>query len=127
MEVGGIFFLLIMMGVEKRKDISIMFSFGAKRHQVRNVFISQGLIIGLISVILGSLIGVSLTWVQETYGLVQIQMTSSILNAYPVEFLFEDLLVVSGMVICVAFLASLFPGIISTSKNNFNNIKKAFV
>ena len=104
-----------------------MFSFGAKRHQVRNVFISQGLIIGLISVILGSLIGVSLTWVQETYGLVQIQMTSSILNAYPVEFLFEDLLVVSGMVICVAFLASLFTGIISTSKNNFNNIKKAFV
>ena len=123
----NIFFLLIMMGVEKRKDISIMFSFGAKRHQVRNIFISQGLIIGLISVILGSLIGVSLTWVQETYGLVQIQMTSSILNAYPVEFLFEDLLVVSGMVICVAFLASLFPGIISTSKNNLNNIKKAFV
>ena len=123
----NIFFLLIMMGVEKRKDISIMFSFGAKRHQVRNVFISQGLIIGLISVILGSLIGVSLTWVQETYGLVQIQMTSSILNAYPVEFLFEDLLVVSGMVICVAFLASLFPGIISTSKNNFNKIKKAFI
>ena len=123
----NIFFLLIMMGVEKRKDISIMFSFGAKRHQVRNVFISQGLIIGLISVILGSLIGVSLTWIQETYGLVQIQMTSSILNAYPVEFLFEDLLVVSGMVTCVAFLASLFPGIISTSKNNFNNIKKAFV
>ena len=38
----NIFFLLIMMGVEKRKDISIMFSFGAKRHQVRNVFISQG-------------------------------------------------------------------------------------
>jgi len=31
------------------------------------------------------------------------------------------------MVICVAFLASLFPGIISTSKNNFNNIKKSFV
>ena len=76
---------------------------------------------------IGSLIGVSLTWVQETYGLVQIRMTSSILNAYPVEFLFEDLLVVSGMVICVAFLASLFPGIISTSKNNFNNIKKSFV
>ena len=115
------------MGVEKRKDISIMFSFGAKRHQVRNVFISQGLIIGLISVILGSLIGVSLTWVQETYGLVQIQMTSSILTAYPVDFLFKDLILVAAMVIFVAFVDSLFPGIISTSKNNFNNIKKTFV
>ncbi len=123
----NIFFLLIMMSIEKRKDISIMFSFGAKRHQIRNMFINQGLIIGITSVLIGSFFGVSLTWLQETYGVVKIQMTSSILTAYPVDFLFKDLILVAAMVIFVAFVASLFPGIISTSKNNFNNIKKTFV
>ena len=123
----NIFFLLIMMSIEKRKDISIMFSFGAKRHQIRNMFINQGLIIGITSVLIGSFFGVSLTWLQETYGVIKIQMTSSILTAYPVDFLFKDLILVAAMVIFVAFVASLFPGIISTSKNNFNNIKKTFV
>ena len=123
----NIFFLLIMMGVEKRKDISVMFSFGAKRHQIRNIFINQGLIIGIISVVIGSFLGVSLTLLQQHFGLIQIQMTSSILTAYPVSLLLGDLIVISGMVMLVSLIASLFPGIISTTKNNFNNIKNAFV
>lgn len=123
----NIFFLLIMMGVEKRKDISVMFSFGAKRHQIRNIFINQGLIIGISSVVIGSFLGVSLTLLQQHFGLIQIQMTSSILTAYPVSLLLGDLIVISGMVMLVSLIASLFPGIISTTKNNFNNIKNAFV
>ena len=115
------------MGVEKRKDISVMFSFGAKRHQIRNIFVNQGLIIGISSVVIGSFLGVSLTLLQQHFGLIQIQMTSSILTAYPVSLLLGDLIVVSGMVMLVSLIASLFPGIISTTRNNFNNIKNAFV
>ena len=123
----NIFFLLIMMGVEKRKDISVMFSFGARRLQVRNVFLNQGLIIGFSSVLIGSFLGFSITWLQKTYGIIKIEMSSSILSAYPVEFLIKDLFVVASMVMFVSFIASIFPGIIATSKNNFINIKKAFV
>jgi lipoprotein-releasing system permease protein len=123
----NIFFLLIMMGVEKRKDISVMFSFGAKRHQVRNIFINQGLIIGFTSVIIGFFLGVCLTLLQQKFGLIQIQMTSSILTAYPVSLMLEDLLIVASMVMFVSLIASFFPGIILTTRNNFNNIKNAFV
>ena len=123
----NIFFLLIMMGVEKRKDISVMFSFGARRLQVRNIFLNQGLIIGFSSVLIGSFLGFSITWLQKTYGIIKIEMASSILSAYPVEFLIKDLFVVASMVMFVSFIASIFPGIIATSKNNFINIKKAFV
>ena len=123
----NIFFLLIMMGVEKRKDISVMFSFGARRLQVRNIFLNQGLIIGFSSVFIGSFLGFSITWLQKTYGIIKIEMASSILSAYPVEFLIKDLFVVASMVMFVSFIASIFPGIIATSKNNFINIKKAFV
>ena len=113
--------------VEKRKDISVMFSFGARRLQVRNIFLNQGLIIGFSSVLIGSFLGFSITWLQKTYGIIKIEMASSILSAYPVEFLIKDLFVVASMVMFVSFIASIFPGIIATSKNNFINIKKAFV
>lgn len=123
----NIFFLLIMMGIEKRKDISVMFSFGVKRHQIRNIFINQGIIIGLSSLIIGSMLGVSLTLLQQQFGLIQIEMTSSILTAYPVSLQSRDLLTISAMVIFVSLLASLVPGIISTKRDNFNNIKNSFI
>ncbi len=123
----NIFFLLIMMGVQKRKDIAIMYSFGAKRFQIRNIFIFQGLIIGLTSGIFGSFFGWVITWTQKTFGVIQIEMTSSLITAYPVDFLLKDLFNVFIMVIVVSLLASVIPSIISTSKYNFSNINKSFV
>ena len=120
----NIFFLLIMMGVEKQKDISVMYSFGVKREQIKNVFINQGLIIGAVSIIFGTIIGTGLTLLQKEFGLIKIQMSSSILEKYPVDFMFSDLLVIYLMVLSISYLASLFPGIISSRQKNFININK---
>ena len=120
----NIFFLLIMMGVEKQKDISVMYSFGVKREQIKNVFINQGLLIGAVSIIFGTIIGTGLTLLQKEFGLIKIQMSSSILEKYPVDFMFSDLLVIYLMVLSISYLASLFPGIISSRQKNFININK---
>ncbi len=121
----NIFFLLIMMGVEKKKDIGIMFSFGARRHQIRNIFIGQGVLIGLASIIIGSIIGITLTFLQKEFGIITIQMSSSILEAYPVDFMLSDLLMVSIMVLTISAIASVFPGLFSSSKNKIFNINKS--
>ena len=121
----NIFFLLIMMGVEKKKDIGIMFSFGARRHQIRNIFISQGVLIGLASIIIGSIIGIALTFLQKEFGIITIQMSSSILEAYPVDFMLSDLLIVSIMVLTISIIASVFPGLFSSLKNKIFNINKS--
>ena len=120
----NIFFLLIMMGVEKQKDISVMYSFGVKREQIKNVFINQGLLIGAVSIVFGTIIGTGLTLLQKEFGLIKIQMSSSILEKYPVDFMFSDLLVIYLMVLSISYLASLFPGIISSRQKNFININK---
>ena len=120
----NIFFLLIMMGVEKQKDISVMYSFGVKREQIKNVFINQGILIGAVSIVFGTIIGTGLTLLQKEFGLIKIQMSSSILEKYPVDFMFSDLLVIYLMVLSISYLASLFPGIISSRQKNFININK---
>ncbi len=120
----NIFFLLTMMGVEKQKDIAIMFSFGAKRFQIRNVFISQGIIIGFSSVVLGSFIGFILTTLQKKFGFISIQMSSSILEAYPIDFNFTDMIIISIMVLIISATASIFPGLMSSSKNKIFNLNK---
>ena len=64
--------------------------------------------------------GALITWTQKTYGIIKIQMTSSILDAYPVSLLGPDIIIITFMVITVAALASLFPAILNAKKNDFN-------
>lgn len=122
----NIFFLLIMMGVEKKKDISVMFSLGVKKHQIRNVFLFHGILTGIIGVSFGIIAGTLVTWAQKTYGIIKIQMTSSILDAYPVSLMSTDIITITLMVIFVASLASLLPALMSSSNKNFINTKNVF-
>ena len=119
----NIFFLLIMIGVEKKKDIAVMFSLGVKKYQIRDVFLLHGIITGIIGACFGVIAGALITWIQNTYGIIKIQMTSSILDAYPVSLLGSDVIIITFMVVTVAALASLFPAIMSSSNKDFINTK----
>ena len=122
----NIFFLLIMMGIEKKKDISVMFSLGVKKDQVRNIFLFHGVLTGIIGVFFGIIIGSFITWGQNTYGIIKIQMTSSILDAYPVNLIISDIIIITLMVIFVTALASCIPALMSSSNKNFINTKNVF-
>ena len=60
---------LVMMVMEKKKDIAILMSMGARRSQIRKIFALQGLIIGGAGTALGLFIGHFLCWLCETYRL----------------------------------------------------------
>src|SRR6202051_2137317 len=53
---------LIMMVMEKTRDIAVLVSMGARREQVRRIFIWQGLLIGIIGTALGLVLGYSISW-----------------------------------------------------------------
>lgn len=112
-----------MVGVEKKKDIAVMFSLGVKKYQIRNIFLLHGIITGILGACFGVIAGALVTWTQKTYGIIKIQMTSSILDAYPVSLLGSDIIIITFMVITVASLASLFPAIMSSSNKDFINTK----
>ncbi len=58
---------LILMVMEKSRDIAILRAMGATERQILRVFIWQGMIIGLIGTALGSALGVGLAWAADHY------------------------------------------------------------
>ena len=113
-----------MMIVEKRKDMSVLLSLGVQNNQIKKVFVLQGIIIGCLGVWLGVMIGLFLSWAQESFGIITINLTSSILEAYPIKTNPWDLVIVTSIVILVSVCASLFHSITPTSVKDFSKTNK---
>ena len=105
----NIFFLLSMMGIEKRKDIKTLLSFGISISRIKKIFILQGVLIGFSGIVLGTFLGVGTSLIQEYFGIVKINMTSSILESYPIELNFVDIIFTITIVFLISIIASLIP------------------
>src|SRR5947208_443217 len=58
---------LTMMVMEKTKDIAVLLSMGARKRQVRKIFVTQGVLIGVLGTALGLILGYSLAWAGAKY------------------------------------------------------------
>ena len=119
----NIFFLLSMMGIEKRKDIKTLLSFGVGLNQIKKIFILQGILIGLTGIVFGAFLGIGASLIQEYFGIVKINMTSSILESYPIKLNFIDIVFTITIVVFVSITASLIPSNLIKS-NDFSEVKK---
>ena len=63
---------LIMMVMEKTRDIAVLVSMGAKKRQIRRIFIYQGILIGVIGTAIGLVLGYGLSWAGGHYHLVSL-------------------------------------------------------
>src|SRR5271169_2479284 len=100
---------LIMMVMEKTRDIAVLVSMGAKRKQVRRIFIYQGLLIGVIGTMLGLVAGYSLSWVAGHYHLVSLSAEVYSIDYVPFAPRALDGLLVAIVAIGISFIATLCP------------------
>lgn len=101
---------LSMLIFEKKESISILKSMGADRQLVTKVFLFEGWLVSLGGVVVGLVIGIVLVWLQEHYGIVGFAGSENyIINAYPVELQWGDVLVVMVTVAAVGVLAAWYP------------------
>ena len=108
------FFALTMLGIEKKKDMAILHSLGASRNLIKRIFLSEGAIIAFTGAFFGLLLGLTLLFLQQEFGLVSMGMQSSILEAYPVKMQFTDFLYTAISIIIITFLASYRPALQSS-------------
>jgi lipoprotein-releasing system permease protein len=99
---------LTMSVIEKKKDIGVLKSIGVSDKSVLQIFMFEGLLIGLIGTIAGVIIGLTICILQIEFGFYTLG-AKFIIDALPVKIVWTDLVVISGMSMLLAFLASLYP------------------
>jgi lipoprotein-releasing system permease protein len=105
----NIFITLVMMVMEKYRDIAVLMSMGARQSQVRNIFILQGILIGVAGSALGLLAGYSLCYFANTYRWVPLDQTVYSLSFVPFEPRPYDGIWIAAAAILVSFLATIYP------------------
>ncbi len=99
---------LWMIVLEKQKDIAILRSMGATGRLVRQVFLSEGLLISLLGLLTGFALALALYALQKQYGLIGIP-EGFVVRAYPVEMRWPDFIVVTATVLLIGLIASVLP------------------
>ena len=100
-----------MLVIEKKHDNSILYSMGASPKMIRKIFLTEGAIIAFIGAGSGLILGFTLSWLQQNYGLVSMGVETSILEAYPVKIIATDFGFAALCIIMITFLASIQPAI----------------
>ena len=100
---------LILLVMEKSRDIAILKTMGTSSRRIMTIFMLQGLMIGIAGTAVGAACGLALCWVLDTYRLIQIPM--DVYQVSYVPFVVQPfdfaLVVISAILIC--FLATIYP------------------
>ncbi|MBI3895508.1 MAG: ABC transporter permease [Acidobacteria bacterium] len=106
---------LVMMVMEKYRDIAVLVSMGAKRAQIRNIFLLQGVIIGAAGTVLGLVGGYLLSWLGGKYHLLRLDPNIYSISYVPFDARIVDGFWVAAVALLVSFLTTLYPARNATS------------
>ena len=100
---------LIMMVLEKTRDIAILMSMGATHENIRRIFILQGVIIGVVGTFFGVVIGQVACHFADKYHLIRLAPEVYTIAYVPFKASPLDSMIVAVSAILVSFLATLYP------------------
>ena len=99
---------LIMMVMEKTKDIAVLKAMGATHKIIRRIFIIKGMIIGIFGTFLGTLFGVIVCYVLKKYDFIKLPDAYPF-STLPVQLEYMDVMIISISAIFICFLSTLYP------------------
>ena len=100
---------LVLLVMEKTRDIGILRTMGARAGVIRRIFIYQGLVIGLIGTAGGTVLGLVVSYLAERYELVKLPADVYQIPYLPFRVEPLDVVVVVGAALAVCLLATLYP------------------
>jgi len=100
---------LIMVVMEKTREIGILKSMGAGSAEIMRIFIYEGLVVGLIGSSLGLGIGYSVCWAQLKYRFLSIPGDVYFINFLPVKMQSMDFLLIGTAAVIICLISSVYP------------------
>ena len=102
---------LIMMVMEKTRDIGILKAIGATTISIYFIFTLEGLLIGVIGTLLGAGLGFLLTFTLKTYKFIKLPKEIYYLDALPVKMQYADSVVIIICAIIISLLSTIYPAL----------------
>jgi len=100
---------LIMMVMEKTKDIAVLMSMGTRRAQIRNLFIAQGVLVGAIGTVIGLVLGYVISYAGGHYHVISLSPEVYSIDYVPFAPRAIDGVLVAMVAIGISFVATLYP------------------
>tara|TARA_B100001013_G_scaffold305269_1_gene207982 strand:- start:265 stop:1029 length:765 start_codon:yes stop_codon:yes gene_type:complete len=102
---------LIMVVVDRTREIGILKSMGLADRMILRVFMLQGFWIGGFGTLLGTLLGLFLAWLLGTFEIVSIPPEVYFVDRLPVSVRFSDVVKITSLSIAIAFIATIYPAL----------------
>lgn len=100
---------LILMVMEKTRDIGILIAMGATARSIRRIFFFQGAMIGVVGTFTGVVLGLFVGWLANTFELIKVPVDIYQIAFVPFYIKVVDLLLIIGVTLAISFLSTLFP------------------
>jgi lipoprotein-releasing system permease protein len=105
----NIFFSLMMLAIDKKKDVTVLAALGANQNLIRRIFLTEGALISFGGATTGLLLGAIICYLQDRFGLVGMGMENAIVSSYPVKLRAMDFVYTASMITVVTFIVSNYP------------------
>ena len=99
---------LIMMVMEKTRDIAVLKAMGATNKTIRVIFILKGMIIGFLGTLIGTAMGVAACFILKKYDFIQLPDAYPF-STLPVQLEFIDVFTIAVSAIIICFFSTLYP------------------
>ncbi|MCK4767328.1 MAG: lipoprotein-releasing ABC transporter permease subunit [Desulfobacula sp.] len=99
---------LIMMVMEKTKEIAVLKAMGATNKTIRRIFMLKGMIIGFLGTFIGTISGVGICFILKKYDFIQLPDAYPF-STLPVQLEYLDVLVIAVSAMTICFFSTLYP------------------
>jgi lipoprotein-releasing system permease protein len=102
---------LIMVVMEKGKEVAILKSMGASPGSIMKIFVSEGIIVGFLGTFLGAFGGVTTCLLLKKYKFITLPKDVYYFSTLPVKMVWVDILVICVVSILITFFATVYPSV----------------
>jgi lipoprotein-releasing system permease protein len=103
--------VLIMIVMEKHKDIAVLKSMGATNRSVMYLFMAQGVSIGIVGIIIGVVMGTGFCYFANGHRWIKLPVGAYALDYLPFHATTADVVIVAAVTIAISFVSTIFPSL----------------
>ncbi len=105
----NILITLVMIVMEKHRDIALLMAMGARERQIRRIFVMQGLFIGAIGTVIGLAAGYTICYFADRYQWLSLDQQVYALSYVPFDPRWIDAIWITAAAMGISFVASIYP------------------